>query len=413
MSINTVVTDMKTRILDAAVTVFSEKGFRTSTLSDLAETARIGDATLYNHFSNKEDILLSIPIPHMRKFLADVKEQFAGIKNPEEKLRKFIWHYLWWSQKQQNFVKVLIFDIYSNPKYYCSDAYDLAELVADVPASFLAEGKKQGFFREEVSPHVFRKFLMGTMDYLFLTGLVSDRPFQPLNDYEALAEAIVASIKKDQEVISSDIQTIEEKKEHILIAAEQKLAEKPFAQVSISEIAKKANVADGTIYEYFENKEDILFSVYKKHMEDFTETFLESLRPSKSETKLKLMLGHFLSWIQNRNEWGLIYLRDIIFNQRFYRSKAHDAMRRHDQIIVQVFDEGKQAGVFRKGMKNYLLRALVFGPLHALCYPGAALQKNDNLLNYLEELNGLVFRAIKTADESLKSVHSMDAQPGV
>ena len=96
----------KDKIINTAIAVFAEKGFREATMSDLAKSAGISEATLYKHFNNKEKILFSIPVNNMQDFLASLEEQFNGIKDPEEKLRKFVWQYLWWSQKYKNIVKI-------------------------------------------------------------------------------------------------------------------------------------------------------------------------------------------------------------------------------------------------------------------------------------------------------------------
>jgi len=55
----------KSRIIEAALDVFAEKGFRAATITDLARAAGLGEATIYNHFKNKEEILLSCPLFHI------------------------------------------------------------------------------------------------------------------------------------------------------------------------------------------------------------------------------------------------------------------------------------------------------------------------------------------------------------
>ncbi|MBN1106890.1 MAG: helix-turn-helix transcriptional regulator, partial [Deltaproteobacteria bacterium] len=51
------------------------------------------------------------------------------------------------------------------------------------------------------------------------------------------------------------------RKESIIHAAIEVFSKKDFKSASISEIAQKAGVADGTIYQYFRNKEDLFFSI--------------------------------------------------------------------------------------------------------------------------------------------------------
>ena len=390
-----ILSDKKARVLRSAISVFSEKGFRKSTISDLASNARIGEATIYNHFKNKEEILLSIPLLFGHEFRLGMEEQLRGIRKPREKLQRYIWYYLWWSQKHQDFVRVFVLEIKPHPNYSHSEVYALNQEVTKFTESILEEGKRAGQFREEIDPRIFRNFLTGTVDYLFLTTIVFGRPFRPLDDYDHLMDAVFSAIAKDHRVQSGEIEEVEEKRERVLIAAEEILSKKSFSKTSIAEIAKKAGVADGTIYEYFDNKEALLFSIFEKRMREFTDVFDETISPEKPETKLKHILLHFLNWVQTRREWAQVYYREIVHNPRFYASDKHRTLRAYDNKLVEIFEEGKKKGAFRNDLKTYLFRALVTGPIHALSFSWAEFQREYDLINDLDGLYDLVYRAVK------------------
>ncbi|MGQ9654861.1 MAG: TetR/AcrR family transcriptional regulator, partial [Thermodesulfobacteriota bacterium] len=57
------------------------------------------------------------------------------------------------------------------------------------------------------------------------------------------------------------------KHQRILHAAVKIFAEKGFYKAKISEIAREAGVADGTIYLYFKNKDDILIQLFEEEMD--------------------------------------------------------------------------------------------------------------------------------------------------
>lgn len=61
----------------------------------------------------------------------------------------------------------------------------------------------------------------------------------------------------------------------IIDAAVIVIAENGYHQAQVSKIAKQAGVADGTIYLYFKNKEDILISLFKEKMGQFIEQMNE------------------------------------------------------------------------------------------------------------------------------------------
>ena len=59
------------------------------------------------------------------------------------------------------------------------------------------------------------------------------------------------------------------RKEEIIRAAIEVFGRNGFRNSVISEIAQKANVADGTIYQYFKNKEDLFFSIAEERTKEF------------------------------------------------------------------------------------------------------------------------------------------------
>src|SRR5580692_2393020 len=57
-----------------------------------------------------------------------------------------------------------------------------------------------------------------------------------------------------------------DKRERILAAAERTFARHGFFTAKVADVAKEAGVADGTIYLYFKNKDDLLISVFERRM---------------------------------------------------------------------------------------------------------------------------------------------------
>src|SRR6478609_7991620 len=72
--------------------------------------------------------------------------------------------------------------------------------------------------------------------------------------------------------ISSAVVTrapVTDKRAAILRAATSVFAEKGFFNAKVADIAKAAGVADGTVYLYFKNKDDVLHSIFDRAMDEF------------------------------------------------------------------------------------------------------------------------------------------------
>lgn len=76
----------------------------------------------------------------------------------------------------------------------------------------------------------------------------------------------------------------------IIDAAVEVIAENGYHQSQVSKIAKQAGVADGTIYLYFKNKEDILISLFKEKMGQFIERMEEEVKEKQRQKKNSLSL---------------------------------------------------------------------------------------------------------------------------
>jgi len=51
----------KERIMDAALRIFAEKGFQNATITEISKEAGVSEATIYEYYGTKEDLLFAIP----------------------------------------------------------------------------------------------------------------------------------------------------------------------------------------------------------------------------------------------------------------------------------------------------------------------------------------------------------------
>ena len=87
------------------------------------------------------------------------------------------------------------------------------------------------------------------------------------------------------------------KREKILLAAQELFSEKGFHETTVEEIARQANVAKGTVYIYFDSKEQLFKEVIKsgfKELKRKTEEKIEST--SKPLKKIKLIVETYFNY---------------------------------------------------------------------------------------------------------------------
>jgi TetR/AcrR family transcriptional regulator, fatty acid metabolism regulator protein len=117
------------------------------------------------------------------------------------------------------------------------------------------------------------------------------------------------------------------KGDRILLAAEKVFAEKGFTKARISEIAKLAQVAEGTVYDYFQNKEDLLLSIPTKRFERYLKELPETFEIKNPVRKLRRFIKyHFLLFLTER-DFLKVFLLQVLLNKRFYHSEAFDSLK--------------------------------------------------------------------------------------
>jgi len=85
-------TEKQKKIIDAAIEVFSEKGFAGSSTSEIAQRAGVAEGTIFRHYKTKKDLLISIVSPLMINIMAPLlMKQFVKVINtPYESFDDFL-----------------------------------------------------------------------------------------------------------------------------------------------------------------------------------------------------------------------------------------------------------------------------------------------------------------------------------
>ncbi|MBP1157266.1 MULTISPECIES: TetR/AcrR family transcriptional regulator [unclassified Paenibacillus] len=150
----------------------------------------------------------------------------------------------------------------------------------------------------------------------------------------------------------------------ILDAAVKVFAETGYHGSQVSKIAREAGVADGTIYLYFKNKEDILVSLFRERLGELVGKFKESVQASSTadEALRKICEIHYTELEQNTD---LAYVTQIELRQSSLelRKAIGQAVKPYIQLIETVLVKGMEEGTFRKGLDVKLTRLLIFGAM--------------------------------------------------
>jgi TetR/AcrR family transcriptional regulator, fatty acid metabolism regulator protein len=157
------------------------------------------------------------------------------------------------------------------------------------------------------------------------------------------------------------------KRERILDAAVRVFARKGFHATRVSEVAKAAGVADGTIYLYFESKDHLLVSLLEHRIERLLEYLERELpRAPSASHRLQRIIELQLGLLEGERD--LAEVVTVIFRQSAKLMKEHGAPKFNAYLdaIARVIAEGQATGELRDDVTPHVAARAVFGALDGI-----------------------------------------------
>ncbi|MBY7143217.1 TetR/AcrR family transcriptional regulator [Virgibacillus sp. NKC19-3] len=150
----------------------------------------------------------------------------------------------------------------------------------------------------------------------------------------------------------------------IIEAAVEVIAENGYHASQVSKIAKKAGVADGTIYLYFKNKEDILVSVFEEKMGQFIERIIESIQEMKSaSSKLLTLIEMHFRQLAGNYHLAIVTQLELRQSNAALRFQINNVLKPYLAVMDGIVKEGMSDCTFRNDLNVHLVRQMVFGTL--------------------------------------------------
>ncbi|CAM5794933.1 MULTISPECIES: TetR/AcrR family transcriptional regulator [Brevibacillus] len=181
-----------------------------------------------------------------------------------------------------------------------------------------------------------------------------------------------------------------EKYQAIIDAAVRVIARQGYHNAQVSRIAKEAKVADGTIYLYFENKDDILISLFNEKMGAFIEEGRGRLAQAESiEQKLYILVHTHLSQLSRDQELAKVTQIELRQSNQEISEGIGAVMKQYFDLIEELIREGIEKGVFRSDLDVRLARKMIFGTLDEVTTSWVMKQCKYDLLSHVDPIHNL------------------------
>jgi len=157
-----------------------------------------------------------------------------------------------------------------------------------------------------------------------------------------------------------------DKRERILLAAERIFARHGFFAARVSEIAKEAGVADGTIYLYFKSKDDLLISLFEQRMTQVNETLRAAIAGVPPKDQLRAFIKAYLQLVHD--EPGAAEVLTIELRQSSKFMKEYDNPQFVDflRTLGGILAAGQERGELDATIPAHVAARMIFGMLDEL-----------------------------------------------
>ncbi|WP_102026837.1 TetR/AcrR family transcriptional regulator [Salirhabdus sp. Marseille-P4669] len=186
------------------------------------------------------------------------------------------------------------------------------------------------------------------------------------------------------------------KYKQIIDAAVEVIAENGYHASQVSKIAKKAGVADGTIYLYFKNKEDILVSMFEEKMGQFIEIIKEEIATkSNANEKLYTLIEMHFTQLAQDHHLAIVTQLELRQSNKELRLKINRVLRGYMEIVDSILQEGMEEGVFYKEMNSKLIRQMIFGTLDEVVTNWVMKEQKYDLVSQVSDVHHFIIHGLK------------------
>lgn len=155
-----------------------------------------------------------------------------------------------------------------------------------------------------------------------------------------------------------------QKYEQIIDAAVKVIANNGYHYSQVSKIAKEAGVADGTIYLYFQNKEDILVSLFQEKMGKFIQKIEDEIAgESKIEEKLLILVTMHLQQLEEDHSLAIVTQLELRQSNIELRNRINEVLKGYLKLIDTIILVGIEEEIFSKDLDVRLARQMIFGTI--------------------------------------------------
>jgi TetR/AcrR family transcriptional regulator, fatty acid metabolism regulator protein len=155
-----------------------------------------------------------------------------------------------------------------------------------------------------------------------------------------------------------------EKARAILRAAAKVFARSGYFNAKVSDVAREAGVADGTVYLYFKNKDDLLSSIFSTAMEEFLSRARTELAEVPDPCERLRRFAHLhLALLEQERDMAVVFQVELRQSTKFMEQFSTTYLADYFKVIREIIEDGQRRGLFRTQLNPQVVTKVIFGAL--------------------------------------------------
>jgi TetR/AcrR family fatty acid metabolism transcriptional regulator len=182
-------------IIQAAIEVFSKKDFKTASISEIAQKAGVANGTIYQYFRNKEDLFFSIPIEKTNEFRSQIELHLEGISGAFNKIRKFVWYYLYFFKTNPGYGRILMLEMRVSKSFAKTETYGFLKQSVSEVMNIIIDGQNEGVIRKDTDIYILRHFILGTLEHMVSRWLLKGEKYDLLEHHQEVSRILIDGLR--------------------------------------------------------------------------------------------------------------------------------------------------------------------------------------------------------------------------
>jgi TetR/AcrR family fatty acid metabolism transcriptional regulator len=192
-----------------------------------------------------------------------------------------------------------------------------------------------------------------------------------------------------------------DKRDRILDAAVRVFAQEGFYNAKIAQVAKLADVADGTIYLYFKSKDDLLISLFEQRMDHINAQMRTAVdNGTTAPDRLRRMIAMHAALVEKDPYTAEVLTVELRQSAKFIKEYENKKFGEYLRLISSTISEGQARGELRDDIEPQLAARAIFGAIDELALQHlvsrSARKKSFDLSAAAEQLSDIFVSGLET-----------------